>query len=79
MPYTPAWFRTMERISPFLADVIRYTRKRAAHEGCCALCGVQAAHEIDLLKNSHLIALRLCERCNDLHRYIFLGNRAVAA
>jgi len=82
VPYTAAWYRTMERINPLLTGLIRHralTQRRARSCDHCAICGVEGAESHELLMQGHLIALPSCPRCYVLHGASFRPNMLAAA
>lgn len=77
-PYSPAWFRTMEKINPLLTNVIRHTARSIPSREYCAICGCQEAESHDLLMQGHLISLSSCTRCYALHGAAFRDSLVAA-
>lgn len=82
IPYTPAWYRTMEKINPLLTGLIRhrtFTQRKTMRADHCAICGTDGAESHELLMQGHLISLSSCARCYVLHGASFRPNMLAAA
>ncbi|MDE1153137.1 MAG: hypothetical protein PW788_11425 [Micavibrio sp.] len=77
--YSAAWFRTMNKISPLLSDIVRLNARAVESREQCALCGCGNADSHDLLVRGHLISLSTCGKCYALHSSAFRANMVAAS
>jgi len=79
MPYTSAWYRTMEKINPLLTGLIRRANRRGCSHDHCAICAAEGAESHALLMQGHLINLPSCTRCYALYGATYRANMLAAA